>query len=186
MLTQAAAIDYCFGMQISVFVGVSIDGFLARDDGTFDFLTPFEGEEHGYSAFFASVDTLVIGRATYDTVIDFPEWPYRGKRVVVVTHRPLVTPRNGETSYRGGLATLCAQLAADGARRVYLDGGATIRQALDADLVDDMTISTVPRTIGRGRPLFGSGAPTTAKWQLTAVQSFASGIVQARWQRERE
>jgi dihydrofolate reductase len=170
-------------MQIGIFVGVSIDGFIAHEDGGLDFLTPFEGEDHGYEEHMRSIDALVVGRATYDTVLGFASWPWAGKRVVVLTHRP-IDAAHGETTYGGPLAPLAARLASEGVRRVYLDGGVAIRQALDENLVDDMTISTVPRTIGRGRPLFG-GAPRTAPWTLVSVRSFPSGLVQARYERAR-
>lgn len=171
-------------MRVSVFVGVSIDGFLARPDGSFDFLDPFGGEEHGFDEFFRSVDALVIGRETYETVLGFGgAWPYKGKRVVVLTHRPL-EPRHGETTYAGELAPLFARLAAGGAGRVYLDGGIAIRQGLDEDLIDDMTISTVPRTIGAGRPLFG-GNPCTTAWELISTNSYPNGLVQVRYERSR-
>ncbi|HKA89818.1 MAG TPA: dihydrofolate reductase family protein [Haliangiales bacterium] len=171
-------------MRISVFVGVSIDGFIARQDGGLDFLTPFEGEDHGYEEYMRSVDALVVGRATHETVLGFESWPWTGKRVVVLTHRPL-DARHGETTHAGALAPLAARLAAEGCRRVYLDGGVAIRQGLDEDLVDDMTISTVPITIGAGRPLFG-GAPRTTAWTLTSVRGYPSGLVQARYERARD
>jgi dihydrofolate reductase len=168
-------------MRISVFVGVSIDGFIASEDGGLDFLDPYGGEEHGYEEFIRSIDAIVVGRVTYDTVLEFPDWPYEGKRVVVLTHRPLVA-RRGETTYAGALAPLAARLAAEGVRHVYLDGGVAIRQGLDEGLVDDMTISTVPVTLGAGRPLFG-GEPRTTRWALTASRSYPNGLVQARYQR---
>jgi dihydrofolate reductase len=170
-------------MRISVFVGVSIDGFLAREDGRFDFLAPFEGQDHGYADFMRTIDVLVVGRATYDTVLAFTEWPYEGKRVIVLTHRP-IEPRHGETTHAGALAPLAARLASEGVRRVYLDGGIAIRQALDEDLIDDMTISTVPRTIGAGRPLFG-GAPRAAAWTLVSASTYSNGVAQTRYERAR-
>ena len=170
-------------MRVSVFVGVSIDGFLARADGALDFLAPFEGEEHGYHEHMRSIDALVVGRATYDTVLGFDAWPYDGKRVVVLTHRSIV-PRHGETTHEGPLAPLVARLARDGVRAVYLDGGVAIRQGLEEDLVDDMTVSTVPVLIGAGRPLFGGRAQTTT-WTLAFARAYPSGLVQARYERRR-
>jgi dihydrofolate reductase len=170
-------------MRISVFVGVSIDGFIARMDGSFDFLGPFEGEEHGYLEYMRTIDALVVGRATYDTVLRLGPWPWEGKRVVVLTHRPFEA-RHGETAHAGPLAPLAARLASEGVRRVYLDGGIAIRQGLDEDLVDDLTISTVPRTIGAGIPLFG-GAACTVPWKLTGHRSYPSGMVQAQYDRAR-
>jgi hypothetical protein len=76
-------------MAASVFIGMSVDGFIARANGDLDFLPPGGGEPHGYDEFMASVDALVIGRKTFETVLSFPEWPYGKKRVVVLSSRPL-------------------------------------------------------------------------------------------------
>src|SRR5215510_6791190 len=76
-------------MKISVFIGTSVDGFLARPDGALDFLPEGGGEPHGYDEFIASVDVIVIGRKTFETVLAFPSWPYGDKRVVVLSTRKL-------------------------------------------------------------------------------------------------
>lgn len=76
-------------MRASVFVGVSVDGFLARTNDNLDFLDPFE-EPHGYDEFIATVDALVIGRKTFDKILTFDTWPYGDKRVVVLSSRPLI------------------------------------------------------------------------------------------------
>ena len=75
--------------RCSVFIATSLDGYIARPDGTFDFLSIVErpNEDYGFADFFASVDALVIGRNTYETALAFPEWPYAGKRCIVLTHR---------------------------------------------------------------------------------------------------
>jgi len=171
-------------MQVSVFVGVSIDGFIARPDGGLDFLAPFEGEDHGYEEHMGSIDALVVGRATWETVLGFDAWPWSGKRVIVLTHRGLEAAHREDT-HAGPLAPLFARLAADGVRHVYLDGGVAIRHGLDEDLVDDMTISTVPRTIGAGIPLFAAARPCTTAWRLARTRSLPSGVVQSRWERAR-
>jgi dihydrofolate reductase len=164
-------------VRISVFCGVSLDGYLAREDHALDFLDPFH-EDHGYVDFMRTIDCLVIGRLTYDVVCGFGEWPYPGKRVVVLTHRELA-PRRGEEAHAGPLAPLAARLANEGVQRVYLDGGIAIQQGLDEDLVDDMTISTVPVAIGRGRRLFPGGAAKTQAWKLEARRDYPSGIAQS-------
>src|ERR1700729_3713442 len=76
-------------MMVSVFIGTSVDGFIARSNGDLDFLPTGGGEPHGYVEFMASVDALVIGRKTFETVLGFPAWPYGNKRVVVLSSRPL-------------------------------------------------------------------------------------------------
>src|ERR1700675_2293551 len=76
-------------MKVSVFIGTSVDGFIARPNGDLDFLPPGGGEPHGYDEFMASVDALVIGRNTFEKVLTLEAWPYGDKRVVVLSSRPI-------------------------------------------------------------------------------------------------
>src|SRR4051812_48919511 len=108
-------------VRFAVFMAVTLDGYIARADGSIDFLAPFHDEEHGYASFFAGVDALVIGRGTYDTVLAFPEWPYGRKRVIVCTTRPSA-PAHGEEMWSGPPRQLADRLGREGVRRVYLDG----------------------------------------------------------------
>src|SRR3954466_8508371 len=82
-------------MKMSVFIGVSVDGFIARPDGALDWLPAGGGEEHGYEAVIASVDALVIGRHTYETVLGFETWPYGNKRVFVLSRRAIAPAPTG-------------------------------------------------------------------------------------------
>ena len=168
-------------VSFAVFIGVSLDGFIARSDGGLDWLEPFHGEDHGYGGFFAGVDAVVIGRGTYDTVIGFPEWPYGGKRVIVCTGRP-AEPRHREELWSGSPRALAERLDREGVRRVYVDGGALIRSFLREGLVDELTIDIIPLILGRGRPLFASGNPETPL-RFVDSKSFPSGLVQIRYQR---
>lgn len=165
-----------------VFIATSVDGFIARKDGGIDWLKLVErpGEDYGFQAFFDTIDTLVIGRGTYDIVRAFDSWPYPGKRVVVMTHRPLV-PIANETFFDGEPAALVAQLGAEGVKRIYVDGGKVISQFLDAGLIEQLTISQVPVLLGSGLPLFSSGV----EQRLTLVESrtFASGLVRTTWRK---
>jgi dihydrofolate reductase len=162
---------------------MSLDGFLARPDGSIDWLAPFEGEEHGYAVFLDSVDTLVIGRKTYEFVLSMlssgKPWPYRGKRCIVMTHGA-VRGENGERSYSGEPTGLLAQLEAQGARHVYVDGGVVIRGFLAAGLLDELTITVVPSLIGEGLPLFG-GVKLEAGLALEQVKTFGDRMVQMRY-----
>jgi dihydrofolate reductase len=117
-------------MKASVFVGVSVDGFLARRNGDLDFL-PADCEPHGYEEFIASIDTLVIGRGTFEIVMGFPQWPYGEKRVVVLSSRPLdlsKAPQDKVEQMSGEPAEIVAKLAARGAQHVYVDGGVTVQR----------------------------------------------------------
>lgn len=168
-------------IRFAVFIAVSLDGFIARPDGSLDWLDPFHGEDHGYGGFFAGVDALVIGRGTYDTVVGFPEWPYGGKRVIVFTRRA-ADPRHGEELWSGAPRELADRLEREGIRRVYLDGGALIRSFLQEGLVDELTIDVVPVILGSGRPLFASGLPEIPL-QFVEAKSYPSGLVQLRYRR---
>lgn len=167
--------------QVSVYIAVSLDGFIARLDGGLDWLEPMQvlNEDYGYGQFFSSIDALVMGRATYDTALGFGAWPFANKRVAVLTHRPLDS-RHGETAHKGPLSPLLAALSGEGMRHVYLDGGQVIRQGLSERVVDDITLSTVPIVLGRGRPLFDASLPES-NWTLVSSRSFPSGLVQSRY-----
>lgn len=172
--------------QISVYIATSIDGYIAREDGAIDWLTSLpsiDGEDYGYASFMDTVDTIVMGRNTYDMVLNFDGWPFEGKKVVVVTNRPL-TSKFGESSFSGPLKTLFADLGKQNTQRVYLDGGQLISQALEADLVDDMTLSTIPVLLGSGRPLFHKGFKELS-WKLLASTAYPVGLLQSRYARQR-
>lgn len=169
-------------MIMSVFVGTSVDGFIARPNGEFDFLDPEGNEPHGYEEFFASVDTLVIGRNTFETVRAFPEWPYGDRRVVVLSSHPidLSSVRGRVEQMAGDPAEIAAKLAAGGAKHVYVDGGVTIQRFLGAGLVNRLIVTRVPKLIGEGIPLFGT-VPHDIKMQLVRVQQYPGGLVQTEY-----
>lgn len=171
-------------MTVSVFVGTSVDGFIARPNGDLDFLPAGGGEPHGYNEFFASVDALVIGRKTFETVLAFPEWPYGQKRVVVLSNRPLdfSAVRGGVVEQMAGPpAEIVAKLAATGARHLYVDGGITVQQFLRAGLVQSLTITRVPVLIGEGIPLFGS-LPHDVRLRHVNTQHYPSGLVKSEYE----
>jgi dihydrofolate reductase len=167
--------------RFAVFIATTLDGFIAREDGRFDFLDPFHGEEHGYAEFFAGVDAVVIGSGTYETVRAFPEWPYGQKRVVVCTRRE-AKPLHGEQIWAGEPRALAEKLGQEGVRRAYVDGGQLISSFLRDRLVDEMAINIVPILLGKGRPLFGDNFPEQ-RLRLVETRSFPSGLVQLKYAR---
>jgi dihydrofolate reductase len=169
-------------MKVSVFVGTSVDGFIARPNGALDFL-PEACEPHGYEELMAEIDTLVIGRKTFETVLAFPEWPYGKKRVVVLSSRPLdlSTARGAAVEQMSGpTAEIVAKLAASGALHLYVDGGITIQRFLRAGLVQHLIITRVPVLIGDGIPLFGS-LPGDVRLRHVATQHYPSGLVKSEY-----
>src|SRR6187431_846330 len=125
-------------------------------------------------------DTLVIGRSTYELALGFEPCPYRGKRCVVLSHTA-ASPRYGEEFFAGEVTTLAVQLAGEGAKHVYVDGGAVIQQFLATGLVSELTVSVIPVLLGAGIPLFGSSNACDLKLELLGAQSFPSGLVQLRY-----
>jgi dihydrofolate reductase len=169
-----------------VFIALSADGFIARSDGGLDWLSRVErgGEDYGYKAFAETTDVLVMGRNTYDVVLGIGHWGYEGMRCIILTNRPAES-RRGEEFFSGSPEQLADQLARQGARRVYVDGGVVIRQFLAARLIDDLTLSVIPVLLGSGIPLFATGASEQAL-VLETSQSFDSGLVQLRYRVQHE
>lgn len=171
-------------MRASVFIGTSVDGFIARPDDKLDFLPPGGGEPHGYAEFMATVDALVIGRKTFEIVLAYPEWPYGKKRVVVLSTRPLdfSSVRGGMVEQMSGSPTeIVSKLAASGVQHVYVDGGITIQQFLRAGLIQRLTITRVPVLIGQGIPLFGA-LPHDVRLRHITTQHYPSGLVQTQYE----
>lgn len=176
------AVNSCSRPHTAVFLGISLDGFIAGPNGDLSWLSECAGEspaETGYDELLSRVDTHLIGRQTYESVLAFAQWPYAGQRVKVLTHRPL-EPRFSETACHGPIEQVLARLGAEGARGVYLDGGQVVRQALAAGLVDELTLSWVPVMLGGGVRLFDAAMPRS-QWQLVGSRSFKSGMLQGRY-----
>jgi dihydrofolate reductase len=170
-------------MTVSVFVGTSVDGFIARSNGALDFLPEDGGEPHGYDEFMASVDALVIGRKTFETVLGFPAWPYGDKRVVVLSNRPLDLSAGGGgvvEQMAGPPAEIVAKLAARGLHHLYVDGGITIQGFLRAGLIHRLVVTRVPVLIGEGIPLFGP-LPRDVRLRHVMTRHYPSGLVQSEY-----
>ncbi|MDI9650922.1 dihydrofolate reductase family protein [Burkholderia cenocepacia] len=168
--------------RVSVFLALSLDGFIAGDNGDLSWLEPFSSDspdDTGYTALMNDIDVIVMGRNTYDTVINFDPWPYAGKRMVVMTRRELAS-RHGEEPFDGTLAALLERLAKQGHRHVYLDGGLTVREGLKAGVVDRITLSWVPIVLGTGIPLFGADLPQTVL-RLDDTKRLPSGLMLAMY-----
>ncbi|HZA46441.1 MAG TPA: dihydrofolate reductase family protein, partial [Rubrobacter sp.] len=148
-------------IKASVFIATSLDGFIARTNGDLDWLTGAESasteQDYGYQEFMDSVDTVVLGRNTFEFVLTFDTWPYSGKKVVVLSSRTKAIPThlvNDVEWLSLPPQHLLERLAAQGATHLYVDGGKTIQGFLKAGLIDELTITRAPVLIGTGVPLF--------------------------------
>lgn len=167
--------------RVRVFIACSLDGFIAGANDDLSFLPPPDpaGSDAGYGAFMKGVGCILMGRKTYEVVAGFPgEWPYGDTPVLVATHRALAPKVETVRAIDGDARALVAQArsAAQG-KDIYLDGGSLIRAALDAHLIDDMTVTLIPIVLGAGHPLF---AGATARHALTFVSAtpLHAGMVQ--------
>ena len=169
-------------MKATVFIGTSLDGFIARVNGAFDFLPPGGGEPHGYEEFMATVDALVIGRKSFETIRAFDPWPYGEKPVFVLSTMPLGTAPAGAVVERmsGTPAENVSQLRARGIRHIYVDCGITIQRFLQAGLIQRLIITRVPVLIGTGIPLFGA-VPSDIFLKHVGTRQYASGLVQSEY-----
>jgi dihydrofolate reductase len=170
-------------VQATVFVGTSLDGFIARPNGALDFLPADGGEPHGYSEFFASVDAIVIGRNTFETVLAFDAWPYGSKPVIVLSSRPAeikAPPTAVCDAMNGTPHEIVARLAERGMRHLYIDGGLTIQRFLAAGAIQRLIVTRVPVLIGTGIPLFGP-LPHDVRVEHVATRAYPSGLVQSEY-----
>lgn len=167
--------------KISVYIATSIDGFIAREDGGLDWLNCVgaSDEDYGFKDLVESIDGVILGRNTYEIAAPVEDWPYKGKRLIVLSNT-LQTVREGAEIYRGDLTQLISQLHTEGIKHVWVDGGAIIAQFLDLQMVDAMTLSVIPVVLGSGIPLFRKGKEISCK--LLSSQGYPSGLVQLKYE----
>lgn len=172
--------------KVSIFIPVSLDGFIARKNGDLDWLEDDNapgGEDYGYREFFESVDVIVMGRKTFAKTLTFGEWPHSGKQVVVLSTGAPAVPeqlRRGITVLALSPKDLVERLAAQGATHLYVDGGVTIQGFIAAGLIDEATITRIPVLIGEGIPLFGT-LDKDIRLEHLATRAFANGYVQSKY-----
>lgn len=172
-------------MKLSIFCGVSVDGFLARLDDALDFLRAGEQEPHGFAEFLDTVDVVVIGRRTFEVVLKLGHLMlYGGKPVVVLSSRPLgvSSVESGNVEHASGAPVeVVSRLEARGFKHGYVDGGITIQRFLAAGCINRMFITRVPVLIGTGIPLFGP-VPRDIQLRHVATHSYAGGSVQSEYE----
>lgn len=172
-------------MPAHVFIATSLDGFIARPDGTLDWLPVPEpgGEDYGYAAFMATVDAIVMGRHTYESVLAMGGgWTYPKPVVVLTSKEVATTPALSETVVQmsGTPEDVSAQCAARGWRELYVDGGVTIQRFLRADLIERLIVTRIPVILGEGLPLFGA-VPQDIRLDHVRTQAYPSGLVQSEY-----
>ena len=144
-------------IQCAVFIATSLDGFIAREDGSIDWLNEANqvvppDEDCGYGQFMADVDVLVMGRNTFEQVLTFTPWPYGSTPVVVVSRKGIELPASVPSSVSVSSerpVVLIERLSQQGVKKVYLDGGQTIQSFLAEGMVNSITVTTIPMLLGK-------------------------------------
>lgn len=166
-----------------VFIACSLDGFIAGPKDELDWLpTDTEGMEDTFTPFFEGVGAMLMGRRTFDVVTCIEEtWHYGETPVLVATRRPLSTEIPTVRRVEGPIEAMVAEArAVAGEKNVYVDGGALIRSALDAGLIDELTVTVVPTILGAGIPLF-AGAAKQHALELQGAREIGLGLVELRY-----
>ncbi len=168
--------------KTSVYIATSIDGYIARKDGGLDWLQYGHSgnEDYGFKTFMDSIDAVILGRNTYEVVSNFDEWPYKGKRVIVISHL-LKEVRKEAELFCGQLPELLSKLHSENISHVWVDGGITVSKFLEAGLVDELTISIIATVLGSGIPLFNV-MNREHKCHLVSTQAYPSGLVQLKYE----
>jgi dihydrofolate reductase len=168
--------------KVSVYIATSIDGYIARKDGNLDWLQYGHtgDEDYGFKKFINSIDALILGRNTYQVVSDFDEWPYKEKRVIVLSNTLKAVRKEAEL-FCGELSELLSKLHSENIKHVWVDGGLTASKFLEAGLVNELTISIIAMVLGSGIPLF-SIMNREHKCRLVTSQAYPSGLVQLKYE----
>jgi dihydrofolate reductase len=187
--------------EIVYYVAASLDGYIATPDGGIAWLEPFEGtgEDYGYSAFYASVDTLLLGSRTYEQVLTFESWPYPGKPCWVFSRRSLAPARPEVRVTAQRPREVAAELDALGSHKAWLVGGGLLAGAFEAEgLITEYMVAIIPVLLGAGIPLFCAPAaeleglssalstlPSVQALRLVAHSVYQNGVVQLHYSRSK-
>ncbi|HRZ98399.1 MAG TPA: dihydrofolate reductase family protein [Paludibacter sp.] len=171
--------------KVILYIAMSLDGYIAKlnDDLSFLSIVEQEGQDYGYDEFIKTVDTVIVGRKTYEKVLSMGvEFPYADKDAYIITRTP--RPNNGSIKfYTGDLKTLVNKLKSENGKNIFCDGGAEIvNEMLRNDLIDEYIISVIPILVGNGTKLFNDGRPEQ-KLELLSTKQFDKGLTQLHYKR---
>jgi len=172
--------------RFRVYVALSIDGYIADENGGVGWLDPYFSPELGFHEFIKTIGATVMGRATFDQSLEMGKWEHDNPRTIVMTHRPIDDPPNGVEVFDGDIGELAASLRADlepeGKDIWLMGGGKSIQPWHEAGLVDSWELYVIPVTLGAGVPLFPPGSPALTELPLAGSKSFENGIVELKYE----
>ncbi|PMJ90627.1 dihydrofolate reductase family protein [Vibrio sp. 10N.261.55.A7] len=182
-------------MKFSVYIATSVDGFIAKKDGSVDWLHIAGNAEAdmgdqadmGFVGFMSSVDCMIMGRKCMEVIASMnltPEqWPYGDTRIVVLSNSLKHAPDSVKDKveiYSGDLKALVSKLSSEGYQHAYVDGGTTIQAFINLELINEMTITRAPVLLGEGIPLFGKTAKDI-KLEQSEAMAFPNNFVQVKY-----
>ena len=170
--------------KIKLYIAVSLDGYIARDDGDLDWLTEFpnpEKTDYGYQTFFDSIDIVIMGGRTYRDILSMDiVWPYQAKETYIITHNSLAKGKNIQFITHDILGTI-SEIQKENGQDIWLvGGGEIISMLLNHNLIDEIIITTIPAILGNGIPLF-SGIMKESKWETFIYYKYENGVTQAHY-----
>lgn len=170
--------------KLILYIAMSLDGYIAKpnDDLSFLSIVEKEGEDYGYADFVSSIDTVIMGRKTYDWVTKQVDFPHSDKKAFIISRT--ARPSLGKTVfYTGDLSDLVRKLKVEEGKNIFCDGGAEIvNELLSKDLIDELIISVIPIMVGDGIKLFKDGRPEQ-KLKLIKVKTYDTGLIQMHYER---
>lgn len=176
-------------MICSVFIAASLDGFIARKDGSIDWLLGYNdesGEQYGFKNFLSSIDYIIMGRNTFELISSFQEWPYGDKKVIVLSSkypREFVEINKKAQGTSLSASEVLSELKKKGANKFYIDGGKCIQSFISEGLISKIIITKIPVLLGSGIPLFGS-LTKDIKLKHIETKTFPDGLVQTTYELE--
>lgn len=174
--------------KVILYISMSLDGFIAGNDDDLSFLSAMEkeGEDYGYADFTASVDTYIVGRKTYEVVLNLVgSFPQAKQYDCYILTRQTIPNQSGITFYNGDIVALIRGLQQKEGKNIYCDGGGeVVHLFMEHDLIDEYIISVIPAVLGQGKRLF-LGKTQARAIRLTSVKEYETGLVQLRYIRDR-
>ncbi|MDD8018588.1 MAG: dihydrofolate reductase family protein [Bacteroidota bacterium] len=169
--------------KVILYIAMSLDGYIGRQDGDLDWLMKFQSsdEDYGYQEFIKTVDTVIMGRKTYDTILSFDiDFPHLDKKCYIVTRQERPAEEN-ISFYTGDMKNLISQLKSSRGKNIFVDGGAEIvNELMKYRLIDEYIISIIPLFLGSGIRLFNDARPEE-RLRLLHCKKFESGLTQLHY-----
>lgn len=173
--------------RVHLYVGISLDGYIAAPDGGVDWLNPYADAMAGFAPFIKTIGATVMGRVTYDHAMERGFGSFGKMPTYVVTHRPFPPPSPSVILFTGDLAGLVAQIRERHPRDIWLMGGGVVTKSFqEADLIDIWSVAFVPTLLGTGIPMFPAAHFAERRVRLVRTHSYPSGVVELRYERAAE